>query len=280
MTHAWPHAKRRRFVWVSRHPSIAVVAALLLAFFLVVLIGPVAYDASPIRPNIRATFQPPSPDHPLGTDELGRDVLARVLHGGQTSLIAGLAVVAIGLVLGTLVGFVAGYFGGRLDFILMRFTDLFLGFPALILAIALAAALGAGLTQGVLAAGLVWWPGFARLVRGQVLAAKPLQYVEAARALGASHLRLMIRHILPACVGEIAIKATLDVGLAVLFVASLGFLGLGAQAPTPEWGSMIAQARTYILDYWWVGFFPGVAIGLTVLLFNALGDAIQPLIRR
>jgi peptide/nickel transport system permease protein len=162
----------------------------------------------------------------------------------------------------------------------MRLTDLFLGFPTLILAIAIAAALGAGLAQGVLAAGLVWWPGFARLVRGQVMAVKALQYVEAARALGASNLRLMLRHILPGCVGEIVIKATLDVGLAVLFVASLGFLGLGTQPPAPEWGSMIAQARPYILDYWWVGFFPGIAIGITVILFNALGDAVQPLIRR
>lgn len=238
------------------------------------------YEPSPIRTNIRATFQAPGPSHPLGTDELGRDVLARVLHGGRISLTAGIAVVAIGLVLGTMVGFLAGYFGGRLDFILMRLTDLFLGFPALILAIALAASLGAGLVQGVIAAGLVWWPGFARLVRGQVLAAKPLPYVEAARALGASHLRIMVRHVFPACVGEIVIKATLDVGLAVLFVASLGFLGLGAQPPAPEWGSMIAQARTYILDFWWVGFFPGAAIGVTVLLFNALGDAVQPLFRR
>jgi peptide/nickel transport system permease protein len=275
--------QRSRPAWAilaARHPAIVAVTALQAVFVATVLIGPIVYEPSPVRPNIRATLQPPGPEFPLGTDELGRDVLARVLHGGRTSLAAGLAVVAIGLVLGTVVGFLAGYFGGRLDFVLMRFTDLFLGFPALILAIALAAALGAGLAQGVVAAGLVWWPGFARLVRGQVLAIKPLQYVEAARALGASHLRLMVRHVLPACLGEIAIKATLDVGLAVLFVASLGFLGLGAQAPTPEWGSMIAQARTYILDHWWVGFFPGVAIGVTVLLFNALGDAVQPLFRR
>ena len=271
---------RSPLTWARRYPALAVVALLQIAFVLMVLVGPSAYGPSPTRPNIRATLQPPSAAFPLGTDEMGRDVLARVLHGGRTSLAAGIAVVAIGLVVGTVVGFVAGFYGGRLDFVLMRFTDLFLGFPALILAIALAAALGAGLAQGVIAAGLVWWPGFARLVRGQVLAVKTLQYVEAARALGASNVRLMLRHILPGCIGEIVIKATLDVGLAVLFVASLGFLGLGAQPPSPEWGSMIAQARPYILDFWWVGFFPGVAIGTTVILFNALGDAVQPYLRR
>ena len=266
--------------WAARHRALVVVLVAQAIFATTLIVGPLVYAPSPTRPNIRATFEPPGVGFPLGTDELGRDVLARVLHGGRTSLLAGFAVVVIGLVLGTVVGFIAGFYGGQLDFVLMRVTDLFLGFPALILAIALAASLGAGLTQGVLAAGLVWWPGFARLVRGQVIAVKHLQFVEAARALGASNLRLMVHHVFPACAGEIAIKATLDVGLAVLFVASLGFLGLGAQPPAPEWGTMIAQARPYILDYWWVGFYPGVAIGITVVLFNVLGDAAQSLVRR
>jgi peptide/nickel transport system permease protein len=270
----------RRRHWLVRFPFLAVMLTLLGLFVGTLTFGPMVYGPSPTKPNIRATFHAPSPTHPLGTDGLGRDIMARVLHGGRLSLLAGMGVVVLGGVLGTLVGFLGGYYGGRVDFVLMRVTDLFLGFPALILAIALAAALGAGLAQGVVAASLVWWPGFARLVRGQVIATKHLQYVEAARALGGNDLRLMVRHILPACMGEITIKATLDVGLAVLFVASLGFLGLGAQPPAAEWGMMIAEARPYVLDYWWTGFFPGVGIGLTVILFNLLGDALQPLFRR
>lgn len=247
-------------------------------FLVVVLLGPLVYHVSPTEPNILAKFKPPSLAHPMGTDELGRDVLSRVINGGRVSLLAGAGVVLIGGVVGTILGFVAGFFGGVLDFALMRFTDLFLGFPALILAIAFAAAFGAGLTQGVIAAGLVWWPGYARLVRGQVLATRNLQFVEAADALGASNIRLMARHIFPAILSEIVIKATLDMGLAVLFVASLGFLGLGAQPPTPEWGTMIADARPYILDRWWTGFFPGLAVGVVVVLSNMLGDLIQPVL--
>lgn len=264
---------------MRRFPSLVTMLVLLVVFVATLVFGPLLYPPEPNRTNIRATFHPPSAEHPLGTDGLGRDLLARVLYGGRLSLLAGLGVVLIGGLLGTTVGVVAGYFGGKLDFLLMRITDLFLGFPALILAIALAAAFGAGLTQGVLAASIVWWPGFARVVRGQVIAVKQLQFVEAAAAAGASNVRIIFKHILPACLGEITIKATLDVGLAILFVASLGFLGLGAQPPTAEWGTMVAEARPYILDYWWVGFFPGVGIAISVILFNFLGDTIQPLLR-
>ena len=266
-----------RRTW-RRHPGSVVSLGLLGIFLAVVLVGPVAYRANPIKPNIRAKFHAPSQEFPMGTDELGRDVLSRVLHGGRVSLAAGVAVVTLGGIIGILVGFLAGFYGGWLDFVLMRFTDLFLGFPALILAIAFAAAFGSGLQQGVWAAALVWWPGFARLVRGQVLAVRHLQFVESAEALGATDVRLMVRHVFPACLGEIVVKATLDVGLAILFVASLGFLGLGAQAPTPEWGTMIAEARPYILDKWWAGFFPGLAIAIGVILFNVLGDQLRPVL--
>lgn len=261
-----------------RHPGAVVSLALLGVFVVVVLLGPYAVSTSPTKPNIRAKFHAPSQEFPMGTDELGRDVFSRVLHGGRVSLVAGVAVVVLGGIIGVIVGFLAGFYGGWLDFVLMRFTDLFLGFPALILAIAFAAAFGSGLQQGVLAAALVWWPGFARLVRGQVLAVRNLQFVESAEALGATDMRLMARHVFPACLGEILVKATLDVGLAILFVASLGFLGLGAQAPTPEWGTMIAEARPYILDKWWSGFFPGLAIAIAVILFNVLGDQLQPVL--
>lgn len=270
----------RRKPWHVRHGLLSACAVALILFIAILLFGPVVYGVNPNKPNIRATSKPPSVEHPLGTDNLGRDLLARVLHGGRLSLLAGLGVVVIGGLVGTAIGFLAGFYGGRVDFILMRVTDLFLGFPALILAIALAAALGAGLVQGVIAAGAVWWPGFARLVRGQVLGVKSLEFVEAARALGARDLRIMVRHIFPAVVGEMTVKATLDLGLAILFVASLGFLGLGARPPTAEWGTMIAEARPYILDYWWTGFFPGVGIAITVIFFNLLGDALHPVLGR
>lgn len=263
---------------VRGNPQLAALLLLLIAFVAVTIVGPLLRPDDPLKPNIVLKFRPPSPEHPMGNDELGRDVLSRVLLGGRYSLGAGLAVVVLGGLIGSVVGFISGYFGGWLDFVLMRITELFLGFPALILAIAFAAAFGAGLAQGVLAAALVWWPGYARLVRGQVLAVRNLQFVEAAQALGARDARVLLRHVVPACFGEIVVKATLDMGLAILFVASLGFLGLGVRAPTPEWGTMIAEARPYILDKWWTGFYPGAAIGVTVVLFNMLGDQVRSLL--
>lgn len=259
-------------------PDRAVSVIIVVFMLLIATLGPLLSTYDPTKIDMKSRFQAPSAEHHFGTDEMGRDVLSRVLSGGRISLASGIAVVLLAAAIGVPLGFLAGFYGGKLDFVIMRFTDLLLGFPALVLAIAFNAALGAGLSKGLIAAALVWWPGFTRLVRGQVLAERNLPYVEAARALGASNPRLMFRHLLPAVMGPIIIKATMDVGYAILFVASLGFLGLGAQPPMPEWGTTVAEARPYILDKWWAGFFPGMAITISVIGFNLFGDAIQPLI--
>lgn len=263
---------------LNNHWDRAVMGLIMACLLGMAVVGPALYAVDPTKPNIKQKFGAPSAQLPMGADELGRDVLSRVISGSRVSLLAGIGVVIIGGLIGSVIGFAAGFYGGWIDFFLMRLTDLFLGFPALILAIAFAAAFGTGLWQGVLAAGLVWWPGFARLVRGQVLALVNLPYVEAARAIGCSDTRIVLRHILPGCIGEIMVKATMDLGLAILFIASLGFLGLGAQPPTPEWGTMVAEGRTYILDRWWISFFPGVAIAVAVIAFSLLGDVLQPVL--
>lgn len=223
----------------------------------------------------KSRFQAPSMKHWFGTNELGQDVLSLVLAGARVSLLSGLAVVAIGAMVGTFVGAIAGYFGGWVDEILMRLTDLKLTLPGLILAMAVAAALGPGLSNMIIAISLSWWPGFARLVRGEVMAKKEELFVLAARALGASHGRLLGQHILPNIMGPVIIKASLDMGFAILTVAALGFVGIGVTPPTPEWGSLLAVARGYMPEYWWTAVFPGLAIFLAVFGFNLLGDGLR-----
>jgi peptide/nickel transport system permease protein len=222
-----------------------------------------------------ARFQPPSTAHWFGTNELGQDVLSLVVAGARISLFAGLAVVALGAAVGTLVGAVAGYVGGWTDEVLMRLTDLKLTVPGLILAMAVAAALGPGIGNMIVAIALSWWPGYARLVRGEVLARKEELFVQAARALGASTPRILRRHILPNITTPVIVKMSLDVGFAILTVASLGFIGIGVTPPTPEWGSLLAVARNYMPDFWWTAIFPGAAIFLAVFAFNLLGDGLR-----
>lgn len=223
-------------------------------------------------------FKPPSAQNWMGTNELGQDVFSLVLGGARISLFAGLAVVLLAAAVGTLTGAVAGYAGGWTDELLMRLADLKLTLPGLILAMAVAAALGAGTVNMVIAISLGWWPGFARLVRGEVLARREEVYVLAARALGASSARVLWRHILPNIVSPVVVKMSLDVGFAVLTVASLGFVGIGVKPPTPEWGQMLSTARGFLPDYWWTAIFPGAAIFLAVLSFNLLGDGLRDLL--
>lgn len=211
----------------------------------------------------------------MGTNELGQDVLSLVLGGARISLFAGLAVVLLAATVGTALGAIAGYLGGWTDELLMRLADLKLTLPGLILAMAVAAALGAGTVNMVIAISLGWWPGFARLVRGEVLAKREEVYVLAARALGAGPVRIMWRHILPNVVSPVIVKMSLDVGFAVLTVASLGFVGIGVKPPTPEWGQMLSTARGFLPDYWWAAIFPGAAIFLAVLSFTLLGDGLR-----
>jgi peptide/nickel transport system permease protein len=198
-----------------------------------------------------------------------------VLAGAQISLLSGIAVIVVAAITGTLVGIVSGYFGRWIDEILMRFTDLVLTLPALILAMAIAAALGPSIPNMVLALALAWWPGFARLARGEVISKKEELYVLAAKAQGATSWRILSRHILPNITSPVIVKMSLDVGFAVLAVASLGFIGIGVRPPTPEWGVMLSVSRSNMPQYWWTAIFPGLAIFLSVLGFNLLGDGLR-----
>ena len=206
---------------------------------------------------------------------MGRDVLSRVMSGAKVSLIAAVVVIGLAALVGIPLGLISGYRGGNTDSVIMRVTDIFLGFPAMLLALAVAAALGSGLFKAMVASSLVWWPGYARLARGQVLALKALPLVESARAVGVPDRKVLFRHILGNMTSPLIIKFTMDIGYAILFVSGLGFLGLGAQAPIPEWGTMVADGRTYILNQWWCAGFPGMAITLAIVCFNLLGDALE-----
>jgi peptide/nickel transport system permease protein len=220
-------------------------------------------------------FIAPSWAHPFGTNELGQDVLSLVMAGTTISVLAGFGVVLIGSIIGTVIGAVAGFAGGWLDEVLMRLTDLTLTIPGLILAMAIAAALGPGFGNMVIAISLSWWPGYARLVRGEVLAAREEVYVTAARAIGATPQRILFRHILPNTVSPIIVKMSLDMGFAILTVAGLGFIGIGVLPPTPEWGTLLSISRSYMPDYWWTAMAPGMAMFVAVFVFNLLGDGLR-----
>lgn len=250
-----------------------------MVIFLVVVaasIGaPLLTPYDPLELDFGQSLLPPSGEHLTGTDEMGRDLFTRILYGGRISLLAAAMVIVMAGVVGTVLGSIAGYSGGLVDELIMRTSDLFLAFPGLVLAIAIAAALGPSLENALVAISLVWWPWYARLLRGQVLSMKHSQYVEAALALGASDGRVLFRHILPNCVGPLTVQVSLDAGAAILSTASLSFIGVGAQPPTPEWGALIAVGREYMLSQWWYPTFPGFAILLTVLGLNLMGDGLR-----
>lgn len=258
-------------------------AALLLALIGLAILGPVFAD-DPRAQNVRVRFSRPSTEYWFGTDEVGRDIFARTVNGARISLFSGIVSVVVGLVLGTAIGLIAGFFEGRVGLVLMASVDLLLALPAILLAITIAARLGPGLMSAMLAAGFVGLPNYARLARGSTLTAKRREYVEAAKALGASNHSIMLRHVLPNIVTPLIVQATIGVGSAILLVSALGFLGMGAQPPTPEWGRMLADAQKYILGNAYIGIFPGIGIALTVLGFNLVGDglrdAVDPTSRR
>lgn len=266
-----------RRVWrrLLGHPTGALGGLVLGLFVLGSLGAPWLSAHSPVTTDFNSLLRPPSLAHPFGTDELGRDVLARVLYGGRVSLTVGVVSVALALLLGGLWGLVAGYFRGWLDSVLMRLVDALLAFPFLVLAIALAAILGPGLFNSILAISVVISPAVARLVRGQVLAEVGKDYVTAAEALGAPHSRILFRHILPNLWGPVIVQASLATANAILAEATLSFLGLGVQPPTPAWGSMLNAARGYLDSAPWLAVFPGLAIFLVVLSLNLLGDALR-----
>lgn len=223
-------------------------------------------------------LQPPGATHWFGTDEMGADIYSRVLVGARISLWVGLLIVGIAALIGLPLGIIAGYYGGWTRAVIMRITDLFLSVPALALALAIVAALGPGITNCVLALSLVWWPGYVRLVEAKTLTLKEELFVESARSIGARAPWIMWHHILPNCLSPVIVKVSLDIGMAILAAASLGFIGLGARPPSPEWGAMISVGRTYMPDWWWYSLFPGAAIFMTVLGFNLLGDGLRDIL--
>ncbi|MEW9082488.1 nickel transporter permease [Caldanaerobacter subterraneus] len=218
---------------------------------------------------------PPSINHPFGTDELGRDIFSRVLYGTRISLQTAVLAVVLALIIGIPLGAIAGTFGGYVDEMIMRITDIFLSFPPLLLAIAIAAILGPNLQNAMLAIAISWWPWYTRLIRGQAVSIKERQFVRAARAIGTSNFTIMWKHIIPNCIAPVIVQASMDLGGVILTLAALSFLGLGAQPPTPEWGLMVNTSMNYFLNAWWYGVFPSLAIFITVLAFNLLGDGLR-----
>jgi peptide/nickel transport system permease protein len=248
---------------------------LAVGMFGIAIAAPVIAPYDPVSLAPKNRLLPPSSTNWFGTDDGGRDIFSRVVFGARYSLLAAVVVLSLAVTFGTAVGLIAGFAGGKIDEALMRLTDMFLAFPALVLAMGISAALGASLANSMIAIAVVWWPWYARLVRGQTLRLRQEQFVDAARASGASDARMIVRHILPNCWTPIIVQVTLDVGYAILTTASLSFIGLGAQPPTPEWGAMVATGKDYILDQWWLSTFPGLAIFLAVMAFNLVGDGLQ-----
>ncbi len=236
---------------------------------------------APYDPNVQVlsdALQPPSLAHPAGTDEFGRDILSRLIFGTRITIQTVLSISVIVGPIGLLIGVVAGFFGGRVDALLMRATDIVLSFPSLILALAFAAALGAGLNTAIIAISLTAWPPIARLARAEALVVRNTDYVAAARLYGASRLRILLFYIAPMCIPSVIVRLTLNMAGIILTAASLGFLGLGAQPPAPEWGAMISNGRKYMLDFWWVAVMPGIAILLASLAFNIVGDTLRDIL--
>jgi len=260
---------------LRRSPLSMVGLILISAFVLIAVFAPLLTKYDPIEQDLQSRLQPPCWDNPFGRDQLGRDILSRVIYGSRISLRIGITVIAIAATTGTVLGVVAGYLGGIIDEIVMRITDMFLAFPSLILAMAISAALGRSLDNTVIAIGIVAWPTYARLARSQTLSVKEEQFVEAVRSLGASRKRIIFSHILPQCLPSIIIQATLSMGGIMLTAAGLGFIGFGAEPPIPEWGVMISDGRNFIMREWWVSTFPGLAMLFAVLGFNLLGDGLR-----
>jgi peptide/nickel transport system permease protein len=267
-----PLSKTRR--WVRRYGLASLGAGIILLWLLIALTAPLISPYLPDTVDVVNRLKPPSLEHWLGTDALGRDVLTRLLYGSRISLMTGFIVVVASAVFGTLIGGIAAFARGTVEELIMRVTDLVLCFPPIILALAIAAALGIGTTNTIIAMLVVWWPKFSRLARGLVIVQRSQEYVEAALVVGFSPSRILVRHIIPNAIGPLVVLVTLDVGNAIITFAGLSFLGLGVVPPTPEWGSMVAEGRE-LVEQWWVASFPGLAILTIVLGFNFLGDGIR-----
>ena len=280
LTDAASGSRRRRRRWnaLLREPGTALGLFLVVSLLLAGLLAPWLPLDDPTEINLPGRLLSPSPEHLLGTDHLGRDTFSRIIHGARMTLLAAAATLVLSMTIALTVGLLSGYHGGWPDTALMGVVDLLLAFPSLILALAVAGALGPGLFNVLLAAGAVWWVGHARIIRGVTLGARQMEYVTAARAAGAGNLRIILRHIAPNILGPIVVIASLDVGWIILGIAGLNFLGLGAQPPTPEWGAMLNDARPHLQTAPRLLLLPGAAIFVAVLGFNLLGDGLRDLL--
>jgi ABC-type dipeptide/oligopeptide/nickel transport system permease subunit len=260
--------------WLVRNPMSFIGLVVVLIWVLGAVLANWIAPYDPLVQNVANRLQAPNAEHPWGTDQLGRDIYSRVLYGGRISLPAGLIAVIFATALGSMIGAIAGYAGGLWDELIMRLTEIFMAFPTIILAMAISAALGPSIINAMIALTVVSWPSYARITRGLVIGEKVQEYVTASRAVGASHLRILLRSILPNCLSAIIVVATLDFGNAVLLFAGLSFLGLGPEPASPEWGRMISTGIDFF-DQWWMSVFPGLAMFSVVMALNFIGDGIR-----
>jgi len=266
---------KRSWAKLRRNKAALVGGSLILIYLGTALTAPVLFRGNPSAPNLMKSLERPAFAHPLGTDELGRSILGRIIYGSRVSLLIAVGVVSVGLFVGVPLGLISGYYRGKADFIVQRITDTMLAFPGFLLALALVAVLGVGVENVVISVGVSMVPLYIRLVRGCVLAVREEAYVEAARAVGTRDVNIIFRHILPNVMVPITVQTSLGMGMAILFAAGLGFLGVGVQPPTPEWGTMLGSGRAYLFNAPHVATFPGIAIFLAVLGFNLLGDGLR-----
>lgn len=275
------YKKESQFVEVWRRLRKNKTAMIGLFIVIVLLVLAVSagwiydYDNDVINQNISQRLKHPSAEHRLGTDELGRDVLARIIYGSRTSLSIGFSAAAFALLVGGILGSIAGYYGGRIDNIIMRLTDVFLAIPGTLFAITIMAALGGSTINLVIALAVSSVPGFARIVRSSVMTVRDVEYIEAVKAIGANDFRIILQHVIPNSLAPVIVHTTLSVATIILTIAGLSFLGLGVSAPTPEWGAMLSSGRTYLRDHSYLTLFPGLAIMITILALNLLGDGLR-----
>jgi peptide/nickel transport system permease protein len=270
----WKHTY---YLWKST-PLAMIGTVVIFIFLTIAIFAPLLTSYSPTEQFMEERLLPPSSQHIFGTDQYGRDIFCRVVYGARVEVWIIFIVSIISVMIGIIVGITAGYFGGAVDEILMRITDMFLAFPRLVLAMVLTAVLGPNLTNTMIAISLVDWTVYARLARAEAMKVKSQPYIEAIRAIGAKDLRIIVFHVLPMSISPVIVQLTLRMGTIILTAAGLGFLGLGAQPPTPEWGAIVSDGRSYLVDQWWISTFPGMAIAFVVLGFNLLGDGIRDIL--
>ncbi|HOO62882.1 MAG TPA: ABC transporter permease [Synergistaceae bacterium] len=274
--HASEFSQIREFLFAVKKSKLTLAGlAIVLGLVFVALAAPLLAPYDPVKMDLANRLQAPSASHWMGTDELGRDILSRVLFGTGLALKIMIIVLLIDLPLGVLLGIVAGYFGGWLDEVIMRLADIFMAFPRLVLAMAIGAALGPSLTNTMIAIAVTLWPTYARLARGETLSIKERTFIEAEKSIGTPKWKILVSYILPLCSSTTIVRATLDMGNVIRIAAGMSFIGLGAQAPMPEWGLMVSTGRDFLVNQWWVPTFPGLAILVTVFGFNLLGDGIR-----